>query len=105
MKIRSVAILGAGAVGSYLLWGLTDKPGVTVSVVAEGTCAVPGVRSTAKPTARRYCPPRKPTAQTCDASFFVSFLEKCFARRLTSENLSKNLKKGVDISLWAWYSN
>lgn len=36
MKIRSVAILGAGAVGSYLLWGLTDKPGVTVSVVAEG---------------------------------------------------------------------
>ena len=35
MKIRSVAILGAGAVGSYLLWGLTDKPGVTVSVVAE----------------------------------------------------------------------
>ena len=39
MKIRSVAILGAGAVGSYLLWGLTDKPGVTVSVVAEGTRA------------------------------------------------------------------
>ena len=39
MKIRSVAILGAGAVGSYLLWGLADKP---------------GVRSTAKPTARRY---------------------------------------------------
>ena len=54
MKIRSVAILGAGAVGSYLLWGLTDKPGVAVSVVAEGTCAVPGVRSTEKPTARRY---------------------------------------------------
>ena len=39
MKIRSVAILGAGAVGSYLLWGLTDKSGVTVSVVAEGTRA------------------------------------------------------------------
>lgn len=39
MKICSVAILGAGAVGSYLLWGLTDKPGVTVSVVAEGTRA------------------------------------------------------------------
>ena len=39
MKIRSVAILGAGAVGSYLLWGLTDKSGVTVSVVAEGARA------------------------------------------------------------------
>ena len=39
MKICSVAILGAGAVGCYLLWGLTDKPGVTVSVVAEGTRA------------------------------------------------------------------
>ena len=39
MKIHSAAILGAGAVGSYLLWGLTDKPGVTVSVVAEGARA------------------------------------------------------------------
>ena len=39
MEIRSVAILGAGAVGSYVLWGLADKPGVTVAVVAEGARA------------------------------------------------------------------
>ena len=25
MKIQSVAILGAGAVGCYVLWGLADK--------------------------------------------------------------------------------
>lgn len=45
MKIRSVAILGAGAVGSYLLWGLTDKPGVTVSVVAEDDTRRPARRA------------------------------------------------------------
>ena len=39
MEIHSVAILGAGAVGSYVLWGLTGKPGVTVSLVADGTRA------------------------------------------------------------------
>ena len=36
MKITSVAILGAGAVGSYVLWGLADKPGLRLSVIAEG---------------------------------------------------------------------
>ena len=36
MKINSVAILGAGAVGSYLLWGLSSKPGTEVCVIASG---------------------------------------------------------------------
>lgn len=36
MKIRSVAILGTGAVGSYVLWGLTNKPEIDVCVVASG---------------------------------------------------------------------
>ena len=26
MKIKSVAVLGAGAVGSYVIWGLSQKP-------------------------------------------------------------------------------
>lgn len=45
MKIRSVAILGAGAVGSYLLWGLTDKPG------GDGQCCGRGY--TRRPAAPR----------------------------------------------------
>lgn len=39
MKIQSVAILGAGAVGCYVLWGLTDKAAANslqLGVVAEG---------------------------------------------------------------------
>ncbi len=34
--IKTVAILGAGAVGSYLMWGLTGKEGLELSIVAEG---------------------------------------------------------------------
>lgn len=36
MEINSVAILGAGAVGSYILWGLSNKPEVDVCVIAKG---------------------------------------------------------------------
>lgn len=36
MEIKTVAILGAGAVGSYFLWGLKEKLGENVFVVAEG---------------------------------------------------------------------
>ncbi len=36
MEYRSVAILGAGAVGAYLIWGLTKKADVELCVIAEG---------------------------------------------------------------------
>ena len=36
MKIQSVAVLGAGAVGSYVLWGLSQRNDITLGVVAEG---------------------------------------------------------------------
>ena len=36
MKINSVAILGLGAVGSYVLWGLSEKPDIELSVIAKG---------------------------------------------------------------------
>lgn len=42
MKIQSVAILGAGAVGCYVLWGLADKAAANslqLCVVAEGSRA------------------------------------------------------------------
>ena len=34
--IQSVAILGAGAVGSYVIWGLSGQKDLKLSVVAEG---------------------------------------------------------------------
>lgn len=36
MKIQSVAILGAGAVGSYIIWGLSKKDNIRLGVIAEG---------------------------------------------------------------------
>ena len=36
MKIKKVAILGAGAVGSYVLWGLSQKDDVDVCIIADG---------------------------------------------------------------------
>lgn len=39
MKIQSVAVLGAGAVGSYVIWGLSQKPELRLGVLAEGARA------------------------------------------------------------------
>ncbi len=39
MEIRKVAVLGAGAVGSYVIWGLSEKKGVELGVIAEGARA------------------------------------------------------------------
>ncbi len=39
MKIKKVAVLGAGAVGSYVIWGLSQKQEVRLGVVAEGARA------------------------------------------------------------------
>lgn len=36
MKINSVAILGAGAVGSYMIWGLSQRDDIKLGVIAEG---------------------------------------------------------------------
>ncbi len=39
MEIKKVAILGAGAVGSYVIWGLSQKPTIQVGVIAQGNRA------------------------------------------------------------------
>ena len=36
MEIRTVAVLGAGAVGSYVIWGLSQCSGVRLGVIAQG---------------------------------------------------------------------
>lgn len=39
MEIKKVALLGAGAVGSYVIWGLCGLEGVRLGLVAEGARA------------------------------------------------------------------
>ena len=36
MNIRKVALIGAGAIGGYLIWGFDGVAGITFTVVAEG---------------------------------------------------------------------
>ena len=36
MKIKTVAVLGAGAVGSYVIWGLSKRKDIRLGVIAEG---------------------------------------------------------------------
>lgn len=36
MNIKKVAILGAGAVGSYVIWGLSKRKDIRLGVIAEG---------------------------------------------------------------------
>ena len=36
MKIKSVAVLGAGAVGAYVIWGLSEKKDIRLGVIASG---------------------------------------------------------------------
>ena len=36
MKIQKAALLGAGAVGSYIIWGLSNCKDVQFGIVAEG---------------------------------------------------------------------
>ena len=38
--IQSVAVLGAGAVGSYVIWGLSSRNDIHLGGIAEGQRAV-----------------------------------------------------------------
>ena len=41
MKMKKIAVLGAGAVGSYVIWGLSKRDDISLGVVAEGERANP----------------------------------------------------------------
>ena len=36
MNIKTVAVLGAGAVGSYIIWGLSNRNDIRLGIIAEG---------------------------------------------------------------------
>ena len=56
MKIQSVAILGAGAVGSYIIWGLSKKDNIRLGVIAEGDRARRLKESGCAINGAVYCP-------------------------------------------------
>ena len=41
MNIKRVAVLGAGAVGSYVIWGLSNNKDITLGVIASGEKRTP----------------------------------------------------------------
>ena len=36
MQIKKVAVFGAGAVGTYVIWGLSQAENLSLGVIAEG---------------------------------------------------------------------
>ena len=38
MQIKSVAVLGAGAVGSYVIWGLSSRKDIRLAVITGYLC-------------------------------------------------------------------
>ena len=70
MDIKKVAVLGAGAVGSYVIWGLSARRDIELGVVADGPSVwqKKAVPSTAKSTVRRSGRPGRPMTPTCSSS-------------------------------------
>ena len=66
MKIKSVAVLGAGAVGSYVIWGLSEKKDIRLGVIASGERAKrlknKGCKITIRFITRRYGHRKRHTA-------------------------------------------
>lgn len=56
MRINSVAVLGAGAVGSYVIWGLSDRDDVKLGVVAKGERAERLKKHGCTINGEKYCP-------------------------------------------------
>ena len=57
MKIKSVAVLGAGAVGSYVIWGLSEKKDIRLGVIASGERAKAASAPTSLPMNMPPTPP------------------------------------------------
>lgn len=72
MDIRKVAVLGAGAVGSYVIWGLSARRDIELGVVADGPrgerLAKKAVPSTAGSTVRQSGRPGRPMTPTFSSS-------------------------------------
>ena len=64
MDIKKVAVLGAGAVGSYVIWGLSARRDIELGVVADGPrgerlakegCAINGKPEWRWQPRQKYC--------------------------------------------------
>lgn len=50
MEIKSVALLGAGAVGSYIIWGLSKLPDIRFGIMKAAVLRVCVTRAAASTT-------------------------------------------------------
>lgn len=103
MKIRSVALIGAGAVGSYFVSGLADKPDVRFMLIAEGPRRARLAEGLCI-NGKRYTPPVETPEEAgpCDlvliAVKYASLREAAdLASRLIAENtVVLSLLNGID---------
>lgn len=71
MEIKTTAILGAGAIGAYFLWGLQEKLGPNLWVVAEGDRAERLRRQGLVINGQRFTPQVRTPAQAHGADLLL----------------------------------
>ncbi len=71
MAIKNVALLGAGAVGSYFIWGLTEKTDIELSLVATGERAERLRSEGLVINGTNYHPSVKTPSEVCDTDLLI----------------------------------
>lgn len=101
MKIKTVAILGAGAIGAYFIWGMSEKLGENLWVVADGERRERLLRDGIRINGKRYeLHVRTPQAIIgCGVGAYRdSEYMKLISRRLREEVTAVAAAKGIEIS-------
>lgn len=102
--MRKVAILGAGAVGSYVIWGLSGKEGIELGIIADGERAARFVKNGCVINGTEYRPQVWSPDEAGDIDLLVvalkyGALEGAMEsiRKVTSDNtVIMSLMNGVD---------
>lgn len=71
MELKKIVIIGAGAVGCYMLWGLSNKADIDISVIASGERKERIVREGFNINDRLYRPVVKTPAEAYGADLII----------------------------------
>lgn len=71
MELKKIVIIGAGAVGCYMLWGLSNKADIDISVIASGERKERIVREGLNINDRLYRPVVKTPAEAYGADLII----------------------------------
>lgn len=71
MELKKIVIIGAGAVGCYMLWGLSNKADIDISVIASGERKERIVREGLNINDRLYRPMVKTPAEAYGADLII----------------------------------